>query len=275
MFNELFSKRYNLRPTPEGLVQEDVPESARIGLFYILEDYLGYVEQIVLYSNICMAFRIPYHVRNSIISAYGEEMGSPIEELLMSCDWWRFYDLCELMYKHLQNHRHKYGLSLEINKLFIDEQLGFEMRDGRVENVGSGFIDEQIKEARYLLKEPEFKGADQHFEKAIKAVNIRPNPDVENCIKDAVAAIESVGRVIVGDDKALLDDIINNAVKKGVIPKPLDQTFQKVYAYRGNEPGVAHGAVDISKVTEAEADLILAMSAAMIIYLVKKRGQLI
>jgi len=84
-------------------------------------------------------------------------------------------------------------------------------------------------------------------------------------VKDAVSAIESVGRIIVNDENALLSDIIKGAVTKGAIPQPLDQTFQKVYAYRGNEPGVAHGAVDISKVTINEAELILAMSAAMII----------
>ncbi|HUU08429.1 MAG TPA: hypothetical protein VMW61_02790, partial [Dehalococcoidales bacterium] len=157
------------------------------------------------------------------------------------------------------------------NTLFREEQLGFELRDGKIEKVGSGFIDAKVKEARYLLKEPEFKGADEHFEKAIKALNTRPKPDVENCVKDAVAAIESVGRIIVGDEKALLDDIIKDMAEKGIIPKPLDQTIQKIYAYRGGQPGVAHGLVGASKVTVDEAEFVLAMSAAIIIYLVKKR----
>ena len=144
------------------------------------------------------------------------------------------------------------------------------MRKGKIEKVGSGFVDAQVKEARYLLKEPEFKGADEQFEKAIKHLNIRPNPDVENCVKDAVGAIESVGRIIVNDDKALLSDIIKDMTNNGIIPKPLDQAIQKLYAYRGDQPGVAHGLVGASKVTIDEAELVLAMSAAIIIYLVKK-----
>jgi hypothetical protein len=272
MFEELFSKRYNLRPTPLGLIQEDVPESARIGLFYILEDYLQYIDHINYYSDICMALRIPYKERNTIISSYGDDLSYPIQELLMSCDWWRVYDICEITYKSTRSHR--YDLSEKINKLLVDEQLSFTMKDGKIEKIGSGYIDAEIKEARYLLKEPEFRGADRHFEKAIKSLNERPKPDVENCIKDAIAAIESVGRVIVNDENALLSDIIKSSVKKGIIPQPLDQTFQKVYAYRGNEPGVAHGAVGESKITVDEAELILAMSAAMILYLVKKRSQL-
>ena len=153
------------------------------------------------------------------------------------------------------------------DKIYVTGRLG-----GSITGKHLSFIP-RVKEARYLLKEQEFKGADEHFEKAVRALNVRPNPDVENCVKDAVAAIESVGRIIVNDEKALLPDIIKDMTKKGIIPKPLDQAIQKVYEYRGSEPGVAHGAVQASKVTVDEAEFVLAMSAAMIIYLVKKRSK--
>ncbi|MFC2002872.1 AbiJ-NTD4 domain-containing protein [Chloroflexota bacterium] len=268
-YSELFSKRYSLRPTPEGLMYEDVPERARVGLYHVVEQFFHQEHRVAyleLYNRICVALRIP---RKRMLDDYHASIA--IEGLIRTCEWWQFYDICEVMWSTLE---YPWGnrdeLSEQVNTVLREEQLGFEIREGKIEKVGSGFIDAKVKEARYLLKEPEFKGADQHFEKAIKAINIRPNPDVENCIKDAVAAIESVGRIITNDENALLDDIIKKAVRKGVIPQPLDQTFTKLYAYRGSEPGVAHGAVDISKVTVDEAELILAMSAAMIIYLVKR-----
>ena len=275
-YYELFSKRYNLRPTPEGLIAENVPESARIGLYYLLEGFFKFINEHTLYHNICIALRIARKQRDFNLINFAKDMRIPFENIIMSCDWWRFYDICEIIYRHISSWSYSYKakpFEEAINKLLIDEELNFEIREGKIEKRGSGFVDTNIKEARILLKEPEFKGADQHFEKAVKALNTRPKPDVENCIKDAVAAIESVGRIITNDENALLSDIIKGAVKKGAIPQPLDQTFQKVYAYRGNEPGVVHGAVDASKVTEAEAELILAMSAAMIIYLVKKRSK--
>ncbi len=279
MYPELFSKRYGLRPTPEGLMYEDVPGRARVGLYHIIEQpfaewnkqsHTAYLE---LYRRICVALRIPRN--RSVIQHY--DAPPAIEKLLDTCTGWQFYDICEVVWDMLSSSN--YGgdqkeFSLQVNALFQEELLGFELREGKVEKVGSGFIDAKVKEARYLLKEPEFKGADEQFEKAIKALNVRPNPDKENCIKDAVGAIESVGRILTGNEKALLDDIIKNAVKKGAIPKPLDQTFIKLNAYRGNEPGVAHGAVGESKVTVDEAELVLAMSAAMIIYLVKKKSLL-
>jgi len=276
-YSNLFSKRYNLRPTPEGLVYEHVPERARIGLYHVAEQFfkVDYVPTYLsLYKEICIGLRIPRD--RSII--YDYQASRAIEKLIGKCEWWQFYDICEILWASLPseywNEKERNEFSNQVNAFFREEQLGFEFKDGKVEKVGSGFIDAKVKEARYLLKEPEFKGADEHFEKAIKALNVRPNPDVENCIKDAVAAIESVGRIMVGDEKALLDDIIKDMTKKGVIPKPLDQTIQKIYAYRGDQPGVAHGLVGASKVTIDEAEFVLAMSAAIIIYLVKKRSKL-
>jgi hypothetical protein len=253
---------------------EDVPELARVGLYHIVEQFFeekkGYSYS-GLYKVLCIALRIPAKRGVGVSPARDFLASLEIEKLIMNCHWWQFYDICEVLWQGLK-YKHEMGrLSDEINTLFREEHLGFEFRDGKVEKIGSGFTDARVKEARYLLKEPEFKGADKHFEKALKALNTRPNPDVENCIKDAVSAIESVARIMINDEKAMLSNIIKDMAKNGLIPKPLDEAIQKVYAYRGDQPGVAHGLVGTSKVTIHEAEFVLAMSAAIIIYLVKKR----
>lgn len=273
MYENLFSKRYGLRPTPEGLVPEHVPESTRIGFTYVLEPFEVHIDFERLYSRICVALRIPRSVRDNNLARRSDELASVIEDFVGECPGWQFYDICEIVDTYLTSVDESLGVTFaeRLNTLLADEQLGFEMRDGKVEKVGSGFLDAQIQEARVLLKGPEFEGADQHFEKALKASNARPDPDVENCVKDAIAALESVGRVILGDDKILLDAAIKELTRRKVIPKPLDQVLAKLNAYRGNEPGVAHGAVDLSAVTPAEADFVLATAAAAIIYLVEKR----
>lgn len=274
MFEELFSRRHSLRPTPEGLMEETVQNSARIGLDYILDELYskGWTSPDEVYRSMCVTLRIPRKDRDRVYATI-QDLNTHIDGLIENVEWWEFYDICELIFGIL-NERSEYyatGYVKRLNSLFIDEGIPFKLAKGKIEKVGSGFIDAKVKEARYLLKEPEFKGADEHFEKAIKALNERPKPDVENCVKDAVAAIESVGRIIVGNEKALLDDIIKDMAKKSIIPKPLDQAIQKIYAYRGDQPGVAHGLVGTSKVTIDEAEFVLAMSAATIIYLVKKR----
>lgn len=273
MFPELFSKRHGLRPTPEGLMYEEVSKTARVGLYHIVEQFFEseHIDKyLALYKIICLALRIAHD--REVWDDYQASIA--IEKLIMNCGWWQFYDICEVMWHALDSKYRRDRLSAQVNTLFAEEHLGFELREGLIEKVGIAFIDAYIKEARYLLKEPEFKGADYLFEKALKAINIRPNADVENCIKDAVAAIEAVGKIIVNDDKASLDDIMKGMANKKVIPKPLDDAIRKIYAYRGSQPGVAHGSIRASEATIDEAEFVLAMSAAIIIYLVKKREKI-
>jgi hypothetical protein len=274
MYSELFSKRLNLRPTPEGLVYENVPETARIGLYQLFEKYFGKEVTITkrplaIYQEICIGLRIA-HKRYQ----YDYYASVEIENIINICEWWQFYDICEVLWVNLYSDHGRAHLeySQDLNVMLKEEHLGYQLREARIEKVSSDFIDAKIQEARYLLKEPEFKGADQLFEKAIRSLNIRPTPDVENSIKDSVSAIESIGRIIIGDEKPLLDNIVKELAEKGVIPKPLDQVIQKLYAYRGNEPAIAHGAPTPSKVTIYEAEFVLALSAASIIYLIGKSG---
>lgn len=198
MYEDLFSKRYKLRPTPEGLIYEDVPERARVGLYHLVERFFGGNLQnsyTTLYREICIALRISRNRAADRISDY--HVSLLIERLIMGCEGYQFYDICQVIwanpYSGHSNLKHQSDFTAQVNELFQEELLGYEMENGLVEKRGSAFVDAQIKEARYLLKEPEFKGADYLFEKAIKALNTRPKPDVENCIKDAVAVIESVG----------------------------------------------------------------------------------
>jgi hypothetical protein len=35
-YSELFSRKFGLRPTPQGLIYDKVPETARLGLFHLI-----------------------------------------------------------------------------------------------------------------------------------------------------------------------------------------------------------------------------------------------
>jgi len=279
MYFNLFSDRYKLRSTAHGLVNDSLNESTRVGIFYILESSIEDQNILSLWLAICFSLRIRKERRDAFAKSSKNTIIAEIENILVNTEWENVFTICEVVHNYL------YGVAgygnwyesfqLKINNLFSDEQIGFKMIKGKIERVRDAFAEAHNVEARVLLSQSEFAGADAHFGKAIKALNVRPNPDVENCVKDAVSAVESVARVIAKNEKILLSDFVKEGAVKGIIPKPLDEAIQKIYAYRGNEPGVAHGAVSPSKVTIDEAEFVLAMSAAAIIYLVKKRNKFV
>jgi len=276
MSPELFSSRYNVRGTQEGLIYDNIPDTARTGFLYIFDEEKYILRKYKIIKEYCEAIRLERSVRDSLLRESEANRIATIESWIENNSWWEFLDLCELIYLSFESAypNAKERFPKKINSLFKEENIGYEMKEGKIERKGNEYTSHYITEARKLLKDEKYIGAQQHFEKALGYINVRPNPDVENCVKDAVAAIESVGRTITGNEKALLSDIIKDMVKKGVIPKPLDQVIQKLYAYRGDQPGVAHGAVGASKVTIDEAEFVLAASAATIVYLVKIRRKL-
>jgi len=273
MSPELFSRRYNLRGAPEELIYDDIPNTARTGFLYIFDKYKQYIIARLIVKEYCEAKRMLPGLLNQFVEEPRNLKINDIEQWLKTENWWEFLDLCELISLSLNKYPRKRGeFSKKLNSLFREEKIGYEIQEGKIERKGNEYTSQYIAEARKLLKGLEFKSADELFEKAIKALNERPKPDVENCIKDAVAAIESVGKIISKDEKAELDNIIKDATRKGIIPTPLDQTIIKLHAYRGKEPAVAHGGTKPSKVTVDEAEFVLAMAAAIIIYIVKKRS---
>ncbi len=104
-----------------------------------------------------------------------------------------------------------------------------------------------------------------HFNKARKFFNERPEPDVENCVKEAVCALEATLEIVT---KKNVGGNFAKAIKQiPEIPSPIAEGMIKLYAYRGDGQGIAHAASKGSKVSEIEAELVLSLAASYITYL--------
>ena len=270
MHEHLFSKVNKLRPTPSGLVADFVPETARTGLTILIYQHLeGHYSS--LYKELCFLLRTDVELGGATNENHAY---LAIQGMIKKCEWSLFYDACQIAYRLLGssiNFERASKFKQNVATLFSEENLGYHFEGDEIPKIRPEVVQLTINESRTLLKESEFKGGDVHFKKALDALNRRPTPDVENSCKDSIAAIESVARVLTGQPKAVLSDLVKELASNGFISRPLDEIYQKLYAYRGNEPGVGHALVDLSKVTVADAEFVLAMSAASIIYLVNKR----
>ncbi|MDP2935755.1 MAG: hypothetical protein Q8O86_04620 [Dehalococcoidia bacterium] len=288
MSEQPFSQRHSLAPAPSPQRDDHLPPSVRAELAITFRDcaseglFGGTPEPAVLDE----LYNILYNRLKPLIwkvlqrQPPGNPMGGPwnyyIPELINKCEWWQFYDICEEMYKVALKYGNKEGggiFAQRANALFAREGVAWRFSGGSIERAYNPLVAETLEQARTLLQDPKYEGADEHFQKALDHLNRRPEPDKENCVKDAVGAVEATARIICGDPKAKLSDILGKEPFRSGIHPTLRVAIERLYAYRGDVGGVAHGQVGPSQVGIEEANWALTMAAATILYLSDKFGQ--
>ena len=204
----------------------------------------------------------------------GNPQGGPwayyIPEVIKRCEWWDFYDVCEEVWALLEgewNRATADNLSDSLNAVFAREGLAWRFQGGRIERAHPAPVASSLQRAHRLLSESRFQGPDEQFDKACGHLNRRPTPDAENCVKDAVAALEGVANIVVGATGQTLSNLMKaDPLRSGTHPD-LRRLIEQLYAFRGSAPGVAHGLVGQSQVSVGEAEFVLAISAAAMVYL--------
>lgn len=207
----------------------------------------------------------------------GNPMGGPfsyyIPEVLKQCHWYQCYDILEEV-SHLITEQlgveDSEEFSGRINTVLTREGIPWKLEQSRVVRKFDPQISQQIKEVSIILNTPKFKGPDEQFAKAVEHLDKRPKPDEENCVKDAVGALEGVANIIVGTSGRQLNNLLKEEPFKSGIHPIISQAIEKVYAYRGAAPGAGHGQVGSAVVEVEEAIWVLAVSSATILYLVNK-----
>jgi len=165
----------------------------------------------------------------------------------------------------------RYQYTIKINKLLSSENIGWRLKKGKLERTGSEFLDKEIIEkTRKVLKHPDFIGPNNQFNKALDFFNKRPKPDLENCVKEAVGALEGVARVLLNDRNISLGKAADKLVGLREIRKPFDKIIDVLFGFASAEPGIRHAAFKISKIDIVETELVLYNAAACMIFLCKK-----
>ncbi len=210
---------------------------------------------------------------------------SDAENKLYNLDWAQSYDFCERLYSHLtQDICREYSdgtftttkveaqafFAEEVQRVFDEESLGYEFRDGFVQRRGKRHTITQTNKAEEALADHRLDAARGHFSKALAYFHDRKKIDHENAVKEAVCAVEAAAKELFPDAKAnTLGDFVGWATnsKRNLLPKTIGQTFSGLYGFRNSGEGVAHGAASGGAVTAELSEYVLGMAASQIIFL--------
>jgi hypothetical protein len=130
-------------------------------------------------------------------------------------------------------------------------------------------LDDQIHTVfGQTLTDEAFSAARTHYRKAKRYVE-GPEVDYENSCKEAICTIESMVLTLTGGTD--LVKALRNLARDGRIPKPIAEMVIKLYAYRGDEPGIAHAGPETPDVDKEEAELLLNLAGSIGTYM---RGKL-
>ena len=157
------------------------------------------------------------------------------------------------------------------NMLFRQEYVGYRFVSDQIVPVTDEL---EIREIEQACKTP-FDGARTQLQKALGFLSDRENPDYKNCVKESISAVESVCKVISGNEKAALKDALNGLIFNGMnIHGSLKSAILSLYGYASDEGGIRHAERETeSTVTFEEAKFMMVTCSAIVNYLVAEYGK--
>ncbi|MBI1879932.1 MAG: hypothetical protein HYR94_17215 [Chloroflexi bacterium] len=148
-----------------------------------------------------------------------------------------------------------------LEALFFLISTKFPDRSGKVK---------QFDEIKSLLDENNLHEAQSHFAKAVRFLDDEIDLNHENCIKEAICALEASVEKLTGKPASKdFAKVIKQLQGKelGQIPPTIANGIIQLYGYRGDGKAIAHAALQGSSVSGKEAELVLNLVASYISYL--------
>lgn len=204
--NDYFSSKHGYRSNAEITVREDAPSGFRYAIISLAEECPGVGAKFTV--NI---------VRRGLgkppTSDWSPDaLMRDAQALIEGCDWWRAYDIAEMIYSSLND---KYSL-LDVQNQFengINEfcnmhGIGWKMIDGRFQVRGDTAEDTLKNGIIADLNQAGKRTTANELDQAVIDLSKRPTPDITGAVQHVGAAIECLARECCGNQSLTLGDII-------------------------------------------------------------------
>lgn len=213
------------------------------------------------------------HLKEGYVYKWDDFYTTNIENVLNNASYNEVLDLLEYICNWLSAKTYSCSEQFQksFNSLFQQEYVGYRFVSGQIVPITDEL---EIREIEQACKTP-FDGARTQLQKALGFLSDRENPDYKNCVKESISAVESVCKVISGNEKATLKDALNGLISNGMnIHGSLKSAILALYGYASDEGGIRHAERETeSTVTFEEAKFMMVTCSAIVNYLVAEYGK--
>jgi hypothetical protein len=194
-----------------------------------------------------------------------------IHGYFFSCEWYEVYDFVEFIPENYRSFNYP-----DSNKDFIEycniimkrELSAYRFVDRKIACITSEEEITSVEEA--LDVGDQFKPVSLHMKQALDLFADRKSPDYRNSIKESVSAVESMCKLITGDDKATLGAALKKLENKVTLHPALKKAFENLYGYTSDADGIRHALLEESHLELEDAKFMLVTCSAFINYLKAK-----
>lgn len=159
------------------------------------------------------------------------------------------------------------------NHVLKKELSGYHFISGILTPISDEVEVESIESAIRDADNLGFIGVKEHLKTALDLLGKKPDPDYRNAIKEAVSSIESLSKIITGNNAQGLTGALNELTKETDIHQALRSGFIKLYGWTSNDDGIRHAILNQPNVGFTEAKYMIVSCSAFVNYLIGKADQ--
>jgi hypothetical protein len=268
----LFSQRKGLKPVKSVIQVDSMNEDLRNSLWNAL--VLFYFGNVNIKRNLLALLWVFYFKKP--IDLYKSRFTLVFEETrkyFFSCEWYEVYDLIEFIANNYPDNEVNRKFMQYCNWILEQESSAYRFVSGRIVQITSEIEIAQIEES--LEKTKSLKGVHAHLKRALELLSDRKAPDYRNSIKESISAVESICKLITGEDKATLGKALGKIEKEGKIKihPALKKAFENLYGYTSDAEGIRHGLLDEPNLDFEDAKFMLVSCSAFVNFLIGKASK--
>jgi hypothetical protein len=191
---------------------------------------------------------------------------------IKACEWFRIYEIIEGIFKLVHERTSSFNpgaclvLARAINNAFIEQNIGWQLADGKVIMRGNEAFEKTMRTAVDILERDAKPTAGGHLRAAVSALSARPKANTSGAVAHATSAVECVLGEITGQKRTLGKYLAEHSA---VFHPALRKALDGVYGYASDQ-GARHGKEGIEPSRE-EAEFVVATCAASCTLLTQKR----